>query len=1342
MEKDVTFRSRVYAHLKALAEESPAYDDAKMLVAAADTTASLKNNTVRRAIDTEWIEKIEYAIPYLDAFIRNPGIAIQENEEVLPVELTKKVSEKSIRYLSQHTNHILKIDGDDVTPSKLLNVFRDETLLTYENKFINTLLVRLIAFIDKRYAVLEGTSGIEKNYVFDYRTSFYHSLLESEKNTAKLSLKIELTSPMKDNLTDEEIAGNEEYAKILQRLQRIRSSIMAFCGSPLITAIGKNYIRPPVIRTNPILKNKNLNACLTLWEYIESVDKAGFSTVTDEFREMPSDEYVSELYSSVALQYLQFYSGVAGDDADNRLLSERRLNETFPDFDSELDLEEVDDFTVYDTDYKKLVPISNFIKDRRKLSEGERKMRVELEVALRADRILFDEYMAEQERRRLAEEERLAKLQALEDGRKNVRYRYVRTFLSRLIQASDEVKGYYGVIKNKFFSYNKVKSRISKKCETFNFGKTKLAKVDVRGKNVDVYLALDPAEFAEEAKFYNFKDVSDKKPDFPMLIRVSGPLKLKRALQLIQILLEKVGAKPIENYVDQDFYLPYETTDALVRKGLIKDLWGETPMDEPTTEEPATDESDEEIVETDAGNGINYRYVRTFLARLIQANDEVKGYYGAVKNKFFAYKKVKSRISKKCETFTFGREKLAKLDVRGKKVDLYLALDPAEFSDLTKFYNFKDVSEKKKDFPMLMRINGPLKLKRALELIQILLEKVGAEPIENYENQDFYLPYETTAALVRKGLIKELIQGASAEEQAQETAEETVENASVEADETTEEIVETDAGNGINYRYVRTFLARLIQANDEVKGYYGAVKNKFFSYKKVKSRISKKCETFSFGREKLAKLDVRGKKVDLYLALDPVEFAEQAKFYNFKDVSEKKKDFPMLMRINGPLKLKRALELIQILLEKVGAQAIENYEEQDFYLPYKTTAALIDEGLIKELIQDTSAEKQAVETAQETVKNASVETPVETVEIPVETVENAADETMENEEEIVETEGGMGINYHFVRTFMARMIQANDEVKGYYGELKNKFFAYKKVKSRISKKCETFSFVREKLAKLDVRGKKVDLYLALDPAEFAEQAKFYNFKDVSEKKKDFPMMMRINGPLKLKRALELIQILLEKAGAQAIENYEEQDFYLPYKTTAALINEGLIKDLDDVQPKAKKPTQETPAKTVEPVEAAQDVVETPSETAEAEVPVETAETETPVEETATEEAVESVETTDEVAEEETAATEDEAEETDEADDAEIEEIDESEEELPSTKENVATFFGVQCVFKPYYPEYLLDDVVEIPVSKQRFEAFPEKKQRKIVERAKKVTIKKRKKFMVRFERLLKKTTKQ
>jgi hypothetical protein len=361
-------------------------------------------------------------------------------------------------------------------------------------------------------------------------------------------------------------------------------------GSPLITAVGKNYIRPPVIRTNPILKNKNLNACLTLWEYIESVDKAGFAMFTDEFREMPSDDYISELYSSVALQYLQFYTGVVGD-TDKRLLSERHLTETFPDFDSELDLEEIDDYVVYDTDYKKLISASEVFEKRRKLSEDERKIRVAIEVALRADRVLFDEFMVEElarrkaeeerrraeEERRRAEEERLAQLEIERQRRKDINYRYIRTYLARLIQTEDEIKGFYGELKNKFLSYEKVKSRISKKYESFNCGRNNLAKLDVRGKKINLYLALDPKEFAEKAQFYNFIDVSEKKKETPMLIKISGPIKLRRALELVEILMEKIGAGVIEKYEREDYTMPYEDTDSLVRRGLIIDLWNQTP---------------------------------------------------------------------------------------------------------------------------------------------------------------------------------------------------------------------------------------------------------------------------------------------------------------------------------------------------------------------------------------------------------------------------------------------------------------------------------------------------------------------------------------------------------------------------------------------------------------------------------------------------------------------------------------------------------------------------------------------------------------------------------------------
>ncbi len=165
----------------------------------------------------------------------------------------------------------------------------------------------------------------------------------------------------------------------------------------------------------------------------------------------------------------------------------------------------------------------------------------------------------------------------------------------------------------------------------------------------------------------------------------------------------------------------------------------------------------------------------------------------------------------------------------------------------------------------------------------------------------------------------------------------------------------------IKARYVRTYMARLIQSEDSVKDIYNALKNKLLSYKKVKARLSKKRETFYTGRKTLVKFDVKGKKVDLYLALNPSEFADKAQFYNYIDIADKNEETPMLMKVSGPIKLRRALELIDILMGKMGVVLLSNYAEQDFRMPFETTEALIERGLIKDLGEDTEVTEEVAE---------------------------------------------------------------------------------------------------------------------------------------------------------------------------------------------------------------------------------------------------------------------------------------------------------------------------------------------------------------------------------------------
>ncbi len=409
------FRAEVFSAMRGLAKQSPAFADAQMLIASSDVTASLKRSTIHKNIDVEWVDLIEETLPYLDLIIRHPTVMIEDVDEILPVELSRNIAEKTIKHLAQHTNMIQAITEDDeVIPQQLLNVYHEETLLTYENKFINTLLTRLSAFVDTRYKQLRGGCGTERSYQIRYYTEFEHlATEEGERNQAKIQLSLDLNSPCVD-LTEAEAEANERYIEAMARIEKIHDAVTVYMSSPYVRALGRNYIRPPVIRTNAILKNKNMRACLTLWEYLESFDRAGFSVISDEYTEMPSDNYVSDLYSSVALQYTNFYNGVAENPEDNRLLANRRLSEVYPDFEADFDIETLNEYQVFDSEYKKLVPISRLANTRKKLSEDELRIRKAMIIALKVDEILLNQELErEAEERRLERERQLAEEEAL-----------------------------------------------------------------------------------------------------------------------------------------------------------------------------------------------------------------------------------------------------------------------------------------------------------------------------------------------------------------------------------------------------------------------------------------------------------------------------------------------------------------------------------------------------------------------------------------------------------------------------------------------------------------------------------------------------------------------------------------------------------------------------------------------------------------------------------------------------------------------------------------------------------------------------------------------------------------
>ena len=308
---DVTF------FIDGMVEEYDIFPTILAMMRDGNASIELKKRYLLRAIDEAWVNIVEDTLPALDTIIRNPSKYIEEREEVLPIERSRNISVRSLQHLSQHTGFISKIEGDKITPNKILNIMREETLQTYENKFINTLISRLYAFVNRRYEIALKAGQDEKTTSIEFKEDFDHNDIR-----VKMNFRIEIAESAED--AEDKVDRNYTYTTDLwKRVEKLNSIVTMYANSEFVQAMGKSYIRPPVMRTNAILKNKNLRQCLELWRFIESYESAGYSMLIQEDLENIEDKYIKELYSTLAVQYLIFRYNIRNEfESDQTLVSE------------------------------------------------------------------------------------------------------------------------------------------------------------------------------------------------------------------------------------------------------------------------------------------------------------------------------------------------------------------------------------------------------------------------------------------------------------------------------------------------------------------------------------------------------------------------------------------------------------------------------------------------------------------------------------------------------------------------------------------------------------------------------------------------------------------------------------------------------------------------------------------------------------------------------------------------------------------------------------------------------------------------------------------------------------
>lgn len=395
-------------YLASATSDNEFYSEMDTAINSGTNSYSLFNRYFDKKIDLKWVEEIEACIIPLDNIIRVPRKFIVQEEEIVPIERARKITNESIRHLAQHTNMIAKVEGDDVTPNQILNVFREESYEVYENRFVFTLMQNLVRFIDVRYNVLFNISDDDNMASLKMESDF-------TRGREKIQYKLEVSAQSAGSEIEGEAGPEGENATAFQRIERVKRIINEYANSSFMKELRNCVpVRPPIMRTNAIQKNPNFRACLKLWQFIQSYNELGYEITVKESNDMVSAEYMNELNRMTALNYMMLKANTLSEDSvgkqKKRKLKPKLLKRLAEELVMDYDMEEVEIQRVFVDEVKRV---------SRKKIEGEKKIQEAIQRALDAEnarkKAIEDKIRAkiahekEMERRRIAREKERAR---------------------------------------------------------------------------------------------------------------------------------------------------------------------------------------------------------------------------------------------------------------------------------------------------------------------------------------------------------------------------------------------------------------------------------------------------------------------------------------------------------------------------------------------------------------------------------------------------------------------------------------------------------------------------------------------------------------------------------------------------------------------------------------------------------------------------------------------------------------------------------------------------------------------------------------------------------------------
>lgn len=254
-----------------------------------DETLTITKYTCK--IEEDFIKEIEEGLIFVEKAIFEERQFIRSDGDVVNIEKVKKTSKDSVEHLSKNSNFITRLpeEGETLIPDKLYIVEKLSDYAVYENRFLYLLLTTLRDFLDTRISRIKE------------KVTTYHAKMDLKKEIKFNNRNVSYNLEFSDTYNNDPYLTKKYYnIPLIKRLENSYYTVEALLRTALMVEVSKAQpLKPPVTKTNVLRMNPNFKIAMSLYEYINSYTKDGYSFSENVDTYNPLNSSLSDEFSDV-----------------------------------------------------------------------------------------------------------------------------------------------------------------------------------------------------------------------------------------------------------------------------------------------------------------------------------------------------------------------------------------------------------------------------------------------------------------------------------------------------------------------------------------------------------------------------------------------------------------------------------------------------------------------------------------------------------------------------------------------------------------------------------------------------------------------------------------------------------------------------------------------------------------------------------------------------------------------------------------------------------------------------------------------------------------------------------